>query len=223
MKKKFLTVTFLVLLINMSLFARTTIVHSSYYDDGPNPLFNDIYSSLLFNTTATQDYDAANDDFLLLYGANFSGSVYFMDVPVGVNYSLDLLPIENRTFMMEGMVGLSIRSNTETTQESFFNLGPAFSIVDNSESSLDPYSLVYWGVGLNTGVRVSAANMKYFTMDLGLSGKALWLDSYNSNLPLPTSFTAKDFRYSFSGYIGFTYRWFAPDWSDKDLNVIVAL
>lgn len=224
MKKKLFTTLSLFALLNISLFASTTIIHSSYYDDGPSPLFNDIYSSLMLTGYVTQPVDSASSqDFSSDYGVNFNGSVFFMQSPVGAYYSIDLIPTESsNTYFVDGMIGLAIRTNSNTLQESYINIGPVISVYTQDDTVINPYTLVYWGAGVNAGYRFSSPSIRSFSADIGATVKALWYDSETSIIGSYSS-TPKDFRYTASGYVGFTYRWFAPDWSDDDMNVILAL
>lgn len=221
-KKLFLTLL-IILSVNIGLFARTTVVHSSYYNDGPNMLFNDIYSSLMISSIYTNPVTTTATDNVVKFGANYNSSVFFMDFPVGGYYSLDVSQLESDIYMIDGIVGLAFRQNVSPVQETYLNFGPAVSIITEDEnSSLTPYTLVYWGAAINAGYRIAASpQIKALAIDVGASAKAFWYDSYTSVNALGVG--ARDFRYSVSGYVGITYRWFAPNWSDEDLNVIIAL
>ena len=124
--------------------------------------------------------------------------------------------------MIDGILGLAFRQNVSPVQETYLNFGPAVSIITQDEdSSLTPYTLVYWGAGINAGYRIAASpQIKALTIDVGASAKAFWYDGATS--VNAASLSARDFRYSVSGYVGITYRWFAPNFSYEDLNVIIS-
>jgi len=221
-KKLFLTLL-IILSVNMGLFARTTVVHSSYYNNGPNLLFNDIYSSLMISSIYTNPVTTAETDNVVKVGANYNSSVFFKDFPVGGYSSFDVSQLESDVYMLDGILGLAFRQSVSPVQETYLNFGPAVSIITQDEdSSLTPYTLVYWGAGINAGYRIAASpQVKALAIDVGASAKAFWYDGAISVNTLGVG--ARDFRYSISGYVGITYRWFAPNWSDEDLNVIIAL
>jgi len=228
MKKKLIVTLSLISLLNISLFASTTIVHSPYYNDGPSPLINDIYSSLMLSGYYADNIDENSvESYSANIGVNVNGSVFFMESPVGLYYSVDLVPTDaDDTYFIEGMFAMAIRANSNSIKESYINIGPAVSIYTQDDSLTtieDPFTLVYWGAGINAGYRMAFPSVKSFAFDLGVSAKALWFDEEISILGSLASSSPKDFRYALSGYIGFTYRWFAPNWGDEDVNVILAL
>ncbi|MGD1821248.1 MAG: hypothetical protein ACPKM0_00610 [Pleomorphochaeta sp.] len=223
MKKKLFLSLIVIALLNVNLFATTYV--TSYSDEGANPLFNDIYSTLQLTGTYTEAIDENDSEDLTLFGANFNSSVFFMGSPVGGYFSMDVIPVlEDDAYIFDFIFGVATRFKSEVNKETYFNIGPALSAITQDETAVDdPYVLIYWGVGANIGYRVYSPSMPYFTVDVGASAKALWYDSESSYNPTLSGVTPREFRYSASGYVGFTYRWFAPDWNDDDLNVIVAL
>jgi hypothetical protein len=212
-ERKKIIITLIVLLsINFALFAKTTIVRTDYNNRGASYLFNDIYSSLMVTGVYTNPILETETDNIFKVGANFNSSVFFKDFPVGIYSGVDFIPIESDVYMVDVIFGIATRTNTGALTESYFNFGPAISIIGEDENAqpLFPYTLVYWGGALNAGYRV--AGLKEFnalTIDVGATAKALWYDSGSSeNASL---MDVRDFRYSFNAYIGFTFRWFAPD------------
>lgn len=222
-KKLFLTVALLTVL-SASVFASTTY-YTSYEDEGANPLFNDIYTSLQVTGTFTEAAEASDNTAIYQYGFNYANSVYFMDMPFGGYFSLGGSPYEQEdAWIFDIVAGISLRFDTDTTQETYFNIGPAFSIIAQTEDVLAPYALVYMGVAADAGLRFSAESFPWLTADVGVTAKALWYNAESSDIPVGSTLTTpRDFRYSAQAYVGFTYRWFAPDWSDADVNVIYNL
>ncbi len=221
MKKKLLLTCALLLIISASVFAATTY-YTSYEDEGANPLFNDIYTSLQLTGTFTQAADSTNNTAVMNLGVNYTNSVYFMDLPFGGYFSIGGTPIENNAWLIDIVAGLSLRFDTDSTKETYFNIGPAFSAIAQEDTVINPYVLIYVGVGADAGVRFSAENFPWLTADVGVLAKALWYNQEASDIP-GLNVTPRDFRYAAQAYVGFTYRWFAPDWSNADVNVIYNL
>ena len=223
LKKIVITVS-LILVINAGLFARTTYVHSSY-DNRVSYLFNDIYSSVMFNTSVfTPLYESESEPEFKM-GINFNGSTFFKDFPVGAYYSVDIVPFSSNEYSFDFIVGLATRFQTSPLTETYFNFGPAISVIGElEETSLltDPYSLIYWGGAINGGYRFfPSTQSKYITVDVGATIKGLWYDPSSSENTL--SYSVNDFRVVGSAYIGLTFRWFAPDLDEDDVNIIVHL
>ncbi len=222
--KKIIITLLILLSMNVGLFAKTTYVHTSYYDNGANPLFNDIYSSLVVSSSYLSPVLTTDSEEVSKIGANFNGSVFFMDAPVGMYYSLDFVPMDTDVYLFDVMFGLAIRNQMSPLVESYVNLGPAVSIISEMDDSVlaTPYTLIYWGGALNAGYRISLSQqVQSVTLDVGATAKALWYDPYTSENA--SSLSVEDFRYSVTGYVGITFRWFAPDWDKDDVNVILAL
>lgn len=222
--KKIIITLLILSAINLGLFAKTTYVHSPY-NDSVNYLFNDIYSSLMFNASTFSPIFTSDDELQTKVGINFNGSTFFKDFPVGVYYSADIVPFTSNVYSFDFIVGLATRYKQSGLTESYFNFGPTISVIGELESNstlIEPYSLIYFGGAINGGYRISPSpQSKYITFDVGATLKALWYDSSSSVNSL--SYSVEDFRLVGSAYVGVTYRWFAPDLGDEDVDIIVHL